>query len=180
MAHVSKTEFVRAALDRYEAPLMRYAYRLSGDVERARDIVQETFLCLCREKPASVESHLAQWLYRVCRNRAMDLLRKERRAAAFLKDETRDVKEAAAPPSSEGEVRHDCARTLELVETLPENQREVFRLRYQSELTYQEISHVTGLTVTNVGYLIHCAVKAIRSRLFEEAADAVTAKRGSL
>src|SRR5262245_7005067 len=67
------------ALARYEAPLIRYAVQLLGDVEQARDVVQDTFVQLCRADPAEVGDHLSAWLYSVCRNRSLDILRKERR-----------------------------------------------------------------------------------------------------
>ena len=56
-----------------------------------------------------------------------------------------------------------------VVAALPPNQREVVRLKFQSGLSYQEISGVTNLTVTNVGFLIHTAIKTIRRQLEAEA-----------
>jgi len=49
---------------------------ITGDIEQAREVVQDTFLKLCRQKPAQIRNYLAQWLYTVCRNRALDVLRK--------------------------------------------------------------------------------------------------------
>src|SRR4051794_22454592 len=71
--------WVREAVGRFEAPLTLYAARLLGDAESARDVVQETFLRLCAQDRAPIESRLAEWLFTVCRNRALDVLRKERR-----------------------------------------------------------------------------------------------------
>ena len=59
------TSWVEPVLEEYEGPLTRYAQRLTGDLETARDVVQETFLRLCRQRLAEVEGHLAEWLYRV-------------------------------------------------------------------------------------------------------------------
>src|SRR5436189_2042695 len=78
-------QWIRQAVDRFEGPLTLYAARLlGGDVERARDVVQDTFLRLWESDRASVDGHLAQWLYRVCRNRALDVRRKERRMTTTL------------------------------------------------------------------------------------------------
>src|SRR3990172_8871275 len=74
----SRGEWIEAALRRFEAPLLRYAARLLGSEEAARDAVQETFLRLCQADRARVDDHLAQWLYTVCRTRAVDARRKER------------------------------------------------------------------------------------------------------
>ena len=72
-------QWVSMALDRFEGRLLRYAQRITGDPHRAADVVQETFLKLCHEDQASLDGHLAQWLYTVCRNKALDVRRKESR-----------------------------------------------------------------------------------------------------
>ena len=74
-----QAEWVRAAVDRYAGSLTRYAVLITGDLEQARDVVQDTFVRLCAEKPGTVNAHLAQWLFTVCRNRALDVQRKESR-----------------------------------------------------------------------------------------------------
>ena len=53
------TQWIRDAFDRYEGPLVRYAMRLTGNLESARDVVQDTFLRLCRQPRDRVEGHLA-------------------------------------------------------------------------------------------------------------------------
>ena len=75
----SKRRWTAEALERFEGPLVRYGVRLTGDLERARDVVQETSLQLCRAERREVEDHLAEWLFTVCRNRALDMQRKEGR-----------------------------------------------------------------------------------------------------
>ncbi len=71
-----QAEWVRAAVDRYAGPLTRYATLITGDLEQARDVVQDTFVRLCAEKPSTVNAHLGQWLFTVCRNRALDVQRR--------------------------------------------------------------------------------------------------------
>ncbi|MCZ6484439.1 MAG: sigma factor [Acidobacteria bacterium] len=62
MSSSGQSEWIRSALARYEGPLTRYAAHLTGDIERARDVVQDTFLRLCSQKRSWVDDHLAQWL----------------------------------------------------------------------------------------------------------------------
>ena len=50
--------------------------------------------------------------------------------------------------------------------TAPRNQREVIRLKFQNGFSYQEISRISGHSVSNVGYLIHAGIKALRAHLF--------------
>jgi RNA polymerase sigma-70 factor (ECF subfamily) len=55
-----------------------------------------------------------------------------------------------------------------VVQTLPKNQREVIYLKFQCDLSYKEISDITKLSVTNVGFLIHTAVRNIRQQMLSE------------
>jgi RNA polymerase sigma-70 factor (ECF subfamily) len=159
-----EADWIRAALDEHERPLVRYAQRLTGDLERARDIVQDTFLKLCRRGADELDGHLAEWLYTVCRNKALDVLRKERRMKT-LPEETIAVAEKDSAPDETAERRDTFERVLELVGRLPENQREVILLKFQRELSYREIAEVTGHSVSNVGFLIHQGVKTLRHRM---------------
>jgi len=70
-----RRQWVLAALDQYEGRLLHYAQRLLGNLDEARDVVQFAFLRLCDESPDEMEGRLAQWLYTVCRNRCLDVLR---------------------------------------------------------------------------------------------------------
>lgn len=54
---------------------------------------------------------------------------------------------------------------LKLIESLPANQREVVRLNFQNDLSYRESSCITRLSVSNVGALIHTAVKKFRAQM---------------
>ena len=74
--------------------------------------------------------------------------------------ECRDIDQAVAT-----EQEDTTARVLEFVEKLTENQREVVRLKFQHGLSYKEIAAVTELSVSNVGYLIHTAIKKLRAEL---------------
>src|SRR5213592_481452 len=73
------SDWMRDVLREHEGPLLRYATRLTGNLDTARDVVQDTFLKLYREKPQRFNSHLPEWLFTVCRNRALDGMRKESR-----------------------------------------------------------------------------------------------------
>ena len=57
---------------------------------------------------------------------------------------------------------------FQIIETLPKNQREVIYLKFQCDLSYKEISSITNLSVSNVGFLIHTAVRSIRKQLLPE------------
>lgn len=160
-----RAEWMRSVLAEHEGPLLRYAARITGDLERARDVVQDTFLRLCRERPERLNSHLAQWLFTVCRNRALYVMRKDNRLTA-LSDADLATRASADPsPALAAERSDDTSDVLRALDGLPTNQQEVIRLKFQNGLSYREISHVTKLSESNVGFLIHTGIKTLRQRV---------------
>lgn len=161
----NRTAWVRGALDAYEHALVRYAVRITGDLESARDVVQDTFLRLCEAEPAQVDGHLAAWLYTVCRNRALDVRKKEGRMSPLLEGQAEAVASPLAGPGDAAE-RHEAHRLLlEALDTLPEDQQRVCRLKFQQGLSYREISAQTGLSLGTVSNLMAYAMKALRVQL---------------
>jgi RNA polymerase sigma factor (sigma-70 family) len=73
-------------------------------------------------------------------------------------------------PGASIEHEENMSQVLRLMNSLPKNQREVLRLKFQGDLSYKEISEITRLSVTNVGFLIHTAIKTLRKELLTEAA----------
>ncbi len=164
MANPNST-WILQALDRHEAALLRYCTRLLSDPDAARDVVQEAFLELCKAKRSQVEEHLAPWLFRVCRNRVLDLRRKEKRMQALSEEQGNAIESTQPSPQTIIEQQQGAATLLGMVKELPDNQQEVVYLRFHAGLSYKEIAEVTGHSVSNVGVLIHTAVRSIRDRL---------------
>jgi RNA polymerase sigma factor (sigma-70 family) len=146
-----------------QAPLVRYAARLlGGDTERARDVVQDAFVKLMAQSPEAINGHAVEWLFTVCRHRALDVLRKEGRMKRFEDGEVERVTTAEARPGSSLEATETHEKLLEIIGHLPPNQQEVVRLKFQNGFSYKEIARITELSVTNVGFLIHTAVTRLR------------------
>jgi RNA polymerase sigma factor (sigma-70 family) len=156
--------FLESTFAVQQAPLIRYATRLlSGDVDLARDVVQDTFVRLMAQPPEAVNGHTTEWLFTVCRHRALDLLRKDSRMKRFA-DGSLDRLTAADPRPGLGLERAEThAALLTLIDRLPHNQQEVVRLKFQNGFSYKEIARITELSVTNVGFLIHTAVARLRA-----------------
>lgn len=147
-----------------QAPLTRYATRLlGGDADRARDVVQDTFVKLMGQPPEVVDGHAVEWLFTVCRHRALDVLRKEGRMKRFAEGEAERVTAVDLRPGRALENEETQAALLKMIEHLPPNQQEVVRLKFQNGFSYKEISRITELSVTNVGFLIHTAVARLRT-----------------
>ncbi|MHC4563295.1 MAG: RNA polymerase sigma factor, partial [Planctomycetota bacterium] len=145
-------ERIRAILDEYERPLLRYAQRITLDLERARDVVQETFLTLV-SKPPDEGNHMAQWLFTVCRNRALDVVRKEQRMKPLTDDHARSQASPEPAPHEAAEGAEAAGHVSAAMADLPANQQDVLRLKFQSGFSYRQIAAITGLSVSNVGFL---------------------------
>jgi RNA polymerase sigma-70 factor (ECF subfamily) len=155
--------FLERTFAEQQAPLTRYAARLLGDQERARDVVQDTFVKLMGQPPNAVDGHAVEWLFTVCRNRAMDILRKEHRMKRFEEGEVERVTAADPRPGRTLEQAETHAAMLRLIDRLPPNQQEVVRLKFQNGFSYKEISRITQHSIGNVGFLIHTAVSRLRA-----------------
>ncbi|MEZ6120581.1 MAG: sigma-70 family RNA polymerase sigma factor [Pirellulaceae bacterium] len=158
-------QWVTQIVEQYQDRLVRYARRIVGDTQTAHDIVQDTFLKLCHEDQERIRPIVAAWLYRVCRNRALDVQRKERRMNHTGSPELDATTSAAALPEQNMSLREEAAKALSALAQLSENQQEVIRLRIEHGLNYQQIAEITNLSVTNVGYLLHVGLKTLRTKL---------------
>ena len=158
------------AVARYHKPLVAYAFAQTRDLERARDAAQDTLLRLCQQPAdlldSEIQPRLAAWLFTVCRNRVIDLHRKERRMTA-TDNHTLDqsMLNLTKTPADHADAHDQQDHLLGLVATLPGNQREVIQLRFQGGLAYREIAEVTGHSVSYVGVLLHEAIKQLRQQL---------------
>jgi RNA polymerase sigma-70 factor (ECF subfamily) len=162
-ANDAADDWLTATIARHEGRLILYAQRiLAGDLARARDVVQETFLKLCRTPRAEITGHEAAWLYTVCRRTALDVKRKERRMTSIADDTAAALPSPAPDPALATEQSDAAAEALRALNRLPEPQREALLLKFAHNLSYKEIAQVTGHTVSNVGFLIHTGLKTLR------------------
>ena len=161
--------WIDAAIEQYEGPLLRYAQHFVFDLESARDVVQDTFLKLCKQSENEMRPKLAKWLFTVCRNRAIDVCRKESRMKVAPKDQISDHLVARADDSAspaEGLEKVETAQGLmQQLSRLPNQQQEVLRLKFHGGLTYREIAEVTGLSSSHVGVILHTAISKLRQRM---------------
>ena len=154
--------FMERAIAEHQAALTRYAARLLGDPDRARDVVQDAFVRLMAQSPQAVDGHVVEWLFTVCRRRALDVIRKEDRMTRFAEGQEERVRADEPRPGRTLEAVETHEQLLRLIDRLPANQQEVIRLKFQNGFSYKEISRITELSASNVGFLIHTAVQRLR------------------
>ena len=163
-ASIWSADVLTKVVEKYERPLLAYAGRmLGGDWQSAQDAVQETFLRLCREDRQKIEHRVAPWLYSVCRTRVIDMQRAKRATPM----DSSEVMVADPNPDASTVVSADeeQSQLAAEVERLTPRQQEVIRLRLHAGLSYREIAEVTGLTVSNVGFHLHAAVRSLKDSL---------------
>jgi RNA polymerase sigma-70 factor (ECF subfamily) len=159
-----------AFIGRYQGSLLRFAGKLLGDADGAQDVVQEAFLQVARDpkRLLAVES-CHNWLLKVTRNIGISHLRRRSREARRIEATAgRVAGEAAEREEAERaalEAEEARARVRAEIDGLAPRHRELVLLKVVEKKSYREIAEITGLTVTNVGYLLHMAVKELSRRL---------------
>ena len=157
--------FIEQAMLNYESSLIGYAATILNDADLARDVVQDTFIKLCQQDREKVQDSLKSWLFTVCRNRAFDILRKEKRILPLDDIEWQKVAGIELQPDQQVDLQERMGQLHTYLDRLSANQRDVIILKFQQGLSYQEIHAITGLTTGNVGFLIHSGLKRLREIL---------------
>ncbi|NQU25610.1 MAG: sigma-70 family RNA polymerase sigma factor [Candidatus Nealsonbacteria bacterium] len=156
-----RRRWVLSVLDEYEVPLARFAGRLLGDLDAARDVVQHVFLRLCGQSEEEIGDRVAPWLFTVCRNRAIDVLRGRQRIESLSRGEAPGCQSRESDPAVTAEQNETYRRLNALVDELPLKHREVLGL-WMEGLAYGRIAEVTGHSEGNVRVLVHRALKRLR------------------
>jgi RNA polymerase sigma-70 factor (ECF subfamily) len=90
----------------------------------------------------------------------------------YLDEEMIEAREDEQPmPSQRLEQKEASGFLLKIVATLPPRQQEVIQLKFQNDLTYQQIAEITKTSANNVGVLIHTALKSLRLRYAQASKD---------
>ncbi len=167
-----QSESISDLFEALESPLLGYAMRLVSDVEMAQDIVQEAFMKLHQQSQEVREPR--SWLYRTVHNLAANQLRKESRLVKLpvaAEGEGAQGGQAGDPVDLQPLPDEQIARWegVGLVRlgmaSLDARSRELLRLKFHEGLSYKEIGTKTGLSVGNVGFLLHHSLKALAAEL---------------
>ena len=128
--------------DRYVQPIYHYLLSRMGSIPEAEDITAQTFLAALEAfERYRHQGHFAAWLFSIARNKTTDYYRSQRRQAPLaeaerLPDASDLLQQAVSAERS--------AAVAQLLKTLPEDERELIRLRYVAELSFAEIGALLG------------------------------------
>ena len=161
--HKTKYDWFKKTVVNLESPLLSYVYKILLRNEPSEEVVQESFLKLwAQDYPKFDDYYPKAWLYKVSRNMAIDILRKDKNI------EFDDNLENILGRPCVSEALFDASVIMQEIGKLPKALQEVLVLRFGEELSYKEIAEILNLTTTNVGVKIHDGIQMIREIVSKE------------
>jgi RNA polymerase sigma-70 factor (ECF subfamily) len=146
---------IHAEIARYQAALVGVAYRITNDVECARDIVQDTYVAaLERTDEFLGQSSLKTYLYRIVINKSIDARRRRGRWQGLL--DARSVEISRALHDDAGDANTD---TIEFVRMALDKITEAFRIPLI-------LAEVEGLSYEEIGDALQMSLNTVRTRIF--------------
>jgi RNA polymerase sigma-70 factor (ECF subfamily) len=156
----------RKLIDKSTPFAFSVAFRMLGEEAIALDIVQESMITIWKSinKIKSSESYKT-WMYRIVVNKCYDELRRKRRNPEFVPDEQvwkRISETLSHNPETQLENREIAQIIGRLTDRLSRKQKAVFILSDLEEMTNNEISEITGMSLTKVKANLYYARQRIR------------------
>jgi RNA polymerase sigma-70 factor (ECF subfamily) len=159
----------RELIETYQKPVYQVIRRMVLIHEDADDLTQNTFIKAYKALDRfEGNSSLFTWLYRIATNESLTFLEKKKKRYFFSLDDHQEKLESyvdSSAPLSGDEIQVKLQKSLL---KLPDKQRLVFHLKYEEDLSYEEISKITGTTVGALKASYHHAVKKIEQELTQE------------
>lgn len=147
--------------------LFRFALRLLGNEEDAKDIIQDAFMKVWHNKEKMGElQNLEAWCMRITRNLALDKLKSKKYRTTDNLDRAGEVPAHHQQSPHQRSEQSDLMRRVHgLIHALPEKYRTILQLRDIDGLSYQEIADVLDIEMSEVKVNLHRARKQVREQL---------------
>jgi RNA polymerase sigma-70 factor (ECF subfamily) len=173
---------------RHQTPLYNFALRHLRSAPIAEEVVQDAFVRVVNNAAEfKHEARFSTWLYTIARNLCIDQMRKralrrhpsldepkraEEADGPTLGDQTADAGANVERAASSSEIRE---RVVAAIDTLPDEQREVFLMREVSNLPFKDIAEIVGVSENTVKSRMRYALERLQAALseFEEYARAL-------
>lgn len=162
-------------IERHKKPLFQFIQRIIRDADEAKDVLQETFIRLYKNKEKLDENrNIKSWLYQTANNLSIDLLRKKKPDRVFLMDHQDPVFELhidgggahhAKEPRQLADEKHLQKTILSAIETLPKKQRMIMSLRSCEGMSLSEIAEVMECSEKTVGTTLFAARQKLMKML---------------
>lgn len=159
-------------LERYKSKIYTTIYMIVKDHYIAEDLFQEAFIKVINRLSNGTyneEGKFRMWVCRIAHNLAIDHFRKQKRNPMILTEDGRDVfttMDFSEDSFETVQIKEDTHKVLkQLIETLPENQREVLVMRHYAEMSFKEISEATGVSINTALGRMRYALINLRKKL---------------
>jgi RNA polymerase sigma-70 factor, ECF subfamily len=159
-------------VEEYQYRLVRYLIYLTGRRDYVDDIVQDTWLRVV-ERGASYDGRLRfePWLFSIARNLTIDQMRKRKAISLDTPEEETEFQLPASGEPSPFEMAartEDAERMAQSLQTLDPIYREALLLRFQEDLSLQEIASIVKAPVPTVSSRIYRGLQMLRIQLERE------------
>jgi RNA polymerase sigma-70 factor (ECF subfamily) len=161
-------------LTRHKAKIYTSIYMFVKDTDLANDIFQETFIKIIdtfRSGKYNEEGKFLQWALRISYNLCIDFFRKNKRRKTITPSEDFDIFNLINSNDDNEESKmiktQTYAKVRQLVEALPQEQKEVILLRHYAELSFKEIAELTNVSINTALGRMRYALINIRKMIGE-------------
>lgn len=161
-------KYFNELVQKYSEQLYWHVRTLVGSHEDADDLLQEIFLKVWKALPRfRGDSDVFTWIWRIATNEALSHLRKARVRAVLSFTHLEAEAERIADPDPYFDGNAALKSLRKAIDALPDKQRLVFSMRYYEELSYEQISEITGTSVGALKASYHIAYEKIKQYLQE-------------
>lgn len=148
--------------------LFRFAYRLLGDHSEAQDVVQDVFIKLWNGREQLVDiQNVEAWSMRITRNLSLDRLRQQKRRQTDPLEKGYSIANEGLSPDDNTVIQESMKRIDDFMTLLPEKQRQVMHLRDIEGYSYNEISEILEMDMSQVKVNLFRARNTVREKLLK-------------
>lgn len=159
-------------VERHKQKVFTTAYLIVKDQAIAEDLLQETFIKAVKTIQSgryNEEGKFLPWITRIAHNMAIDHFRKAKRYPTVVMEDGSNVFNTLdfAEDSFEAQQikQETYSKLRELIQTLPEAQREVLMMRHYMQMSFQEIAETTGVSINTALGRMRYALINLRKRM---------------
>ncbi len=157
-------------VDKYSKKIYWHARGMLNNHFDADEVTQEVIIVLYNKlNTFNFESNLYTWIYRITSTRTLNFIRKKKVKEFFsISDEKFNNLESETDIQNNYEKKDEIERIEKVLQKIPTKQREVFIMKNFEEMTYKEISEITGKSVGGLKANYFHALKRITELLHDE------------
>ena len=164
MCNEKRKRWIENSIDSYQSYLINYAIGFLNSEDLAKDVVQESFIKLWSQDMERIGTNVKSWLFRVCRNRCLDILKKENKNCQLTDSTVMKKVTTNESPDKISSKQDELEIVNNLILQMTDKQQEIIKLKFQHQLSYKEIANILDISTSNVGVVIHEAILKLKKQ----------------